>query len=111
MVFVDGFVDCFDMSQEKLSGVFNGQGAGATYAFNQHFYRAVGQFQYLQYLGNRTHRMQVFRLRFLRIGVKLCQQKYGFVVTHCRFKCGNRFGAAYKQRQHHVRIYHDVPQG
>ena len=91
--------------------VFNFVDRGALVAFDQHFDRAVGQFEHLQNGGNTTHLEHVgdqglvFGCRFLR------HQHDAAVSFHGRFERLDALGATYKQRYHHVGKDHNVAQG
>ena len=101
-------IDSFDMGQEQPAAFFNSQYSAASDTFDQHFHRAVRQLQHLQNLRDRTRTVQIRRRRILCIRVDLRQQKHRIVIRHCRFQCRNGFRAAYKQRQHHMRINDDI---
>ena len=101
-------IDSFDMGQEQSAALFNGQYSAASDTFDQHFHRAVRQLQHLQNLRDRTRTVQIGCSRIFGVRVDLRQQKHRIVICHCRFQCRNGFRAAYKQRQHHVRINDDI---
>ena len=104
------FFDFFHMGEKIIAGVFHRQRTGAADTLHQHLYCAVRKFQHLQDIGHRPHLVQAVGFRFFIIRIFLREQKNRLIVFHCLLQRGNRFGAADKQRQNHMGVYHHIAQ-
>ncbi len=80
-------------------------------AFDQHFYRAVGQFQHLQDVGDRADRIQVFGRGFVLGRGLLRDQHDALAGFHRGLERLDGFWTADKQWNDHMREYHHVAQG
>ena len=91
--------------------IYHAMNARAMHAFDQHFYRAVGQFQHLQNTRDRADRIKIFRRRVVIRGRFLRDQDDILALFHRGFQRLDRFGASDKKRDHHMRKHHHVAQG
>jgi len=94
--------------QEMCFAVHNGLDQGALLAFDQDLHGPVGQFEHLQDGGDTTHVEHVFNARFVLGGGLLGHQHDAALSGHGRLQRLDAFGAADKQRDHHVREHHHV---
>ena len=84
--------------------------ARAIDAFDQHLDGAVGELEHLQDGRHGAEAVQVLELRIIDVGLLLRHQHDALVGPHGRIERLDRLLAAHEQRDHHVRIDHDVAQ-
>ncbi len=84
--------------------------AGPIHALDQHLDGAVRQLQELQDGRNGAHPVQILALRIVDVGLFLRDQEDALVRLHGKIERDDRFFPADEQRDHHVRIDHDVAQ-
>ena len=82
----------------------------AALALDQHFYRAIGQFEQLQHVGQDTDAVNTIRARIIDRGVNLAGQQDLLIIRHDLFQRADRLFAAHEQRHNHMRKHHDVAQ-
>ena len=100
----------FNFGLEIIAAVVHVQCAGTLHAFHQHFHRTVGQFQHLQDIGQRADSVQIVCAGVFVGRIFLRQKEHRPVLLDGGIQRGNGFGAANKQRQHHMWIHHHVTQ-
>jgi hypothetical protein len=84
--------------------------ARALAALHQHLYRAVGQLQHLQNVGNAADLVQVLGGRLILGRGLLRDEQDALARLHGDLHRLDRLGPPHEERDHHVRKHHDVPQ-
>ena len=80
-------------------------------ALDQHFDRAIGQFEHLQNISERAYRVKVLRRGLVLGGRFLRDQHDALARFHRGFKRLDGFRAPDEERNDHMREYHHVAQG
>ena len=83
---------------------------GARDALDQHLDRAVGELEQLQDGRDRADGVEVAALRIVDVGLLLRDEQDLLVAPHGLVEGEDRLVAADEQRDHHVRVDHDVAQ-
>ena len=79
-------------------------------SFHQNLDGAIGQFQQLQNVGQGSDPIEILVARIIGFRFLLGDQQNLSAIPHRVVQCQNRFLPAYKERNHHVRINHNIPQ-
>ena len=104
------FFDLFDKGFEIGRGFLEAGNTRAPATFDQHFHRAIGQFQQLQHRGNGADLEQIIRARIILASILLGNKQDLLVILHHRFQRADGFLTAHEKRHNHMGEYNDIPQ-